>query len=222
MVQAIINHILSGMRNEEISSSLILAVLLVVTILAIYEFVVYQVIMRRSLYNRALNICMAILPYFIATIILCLQSNFVITLGTIGALAIIRFRTAVKDPVDLLFILWAIHIGITCGCQLYGLAIITSILVTFVLLFLNVINFGKHSHILVVHTRTSAEEDKLLHILKEHSKKFRVKSRNYTEKGMDYVFELVIRDAVGMTSALETEDCAERFSLVEYDTDDVL
>ena len=101
-----------------------------------YEFIVYRLVSHRAFYNRSFNISVTVLPFFIATIILCLQSNLVITLGTIGALAIIRYRTAVKDPVDMLYILWSIHIGIVCGCQLYEVAVLTSLLVTIILLIL--------------------------------------------------------------------------------------
>ena len=113
LIWAMGDHIAESFQRSEITTSLLLSVLFVTGILALYEFIVYQIILHRSLYNRAFNISIAVLPFFIATIILCLQSNLVITLGTIGALAIIRFRTAVKDPVDLIFILWSIHIGIT-------------------------------------------------------------------------------------------------------------
>ena len=95
-------------------------------------------------------ILITILPYFISTIILCLQSNVVITLGTIGALAIIRFRTAVKDPVDMIYLLWSIHTGIICGCQLFPVAIITSIAVTILLLVLEHVHFGRKPFIIII------------------------------------------------------------------------
>lgn len=91
LIQAVLNQIMASFQNQEITTSKLLAVLVVVGMLALYEFLVYQMILHRALYNKAFNISVAILPFFIATIILCLQSNLVITLGTIGALAIIRF-----------------------------------------------------------------------------------------------------------------------------------
>lgn len=222
LIQAVINHITSSFQNQEITTSMLLAVLVVVGLLALYEFFVYQVVLHRSLYNKAFNISIAVLPFFIATIILCLQSNLVITLGTIGALAIIRFRTAVKDPVDLIFILWAIHIGITCGCQLYEMAIITSLIVTVVLVALNRINIGMRSHILVVHCSSADKESAVNEILSKCTKKYRVKSRNHTEKGMDFIFEIVTKEAGTLAVELEKEAGVERFSLMEYDSDDVL
>lgn len=222
LINAIIENVMDSLENVEITTSKLLAVLCVVLILAIYEFVVYQVILRRSLYNKAFNISIAILPFFISTIILCLQSNLVITLGTIGALAIIRFRTAVKDPVDLMFVLWAIHIGITCGCQLYEIAVITSIIVTLVLIILNRINTKTKSHVLVVHCKSADGEEAVNELMKKYAKKYRVKSRNYTDKGMDFVYEIIIKYVIELTKALEEEESVERFSLMEYEVDDVL
>ena len=222
LIQAVINHIVASFQNQEITTSMLLAVFVVVTMLSIYEFIVYQVILRRSLYNKAFNISIAVLPYFIATIILCLQSNLVITLGTIGALAIIRFRTAVKDPVDLIFILWAIHIGITCGCQLYEMAIVTSLVVTAVLVVLNRMNVGTKSHILVIHCPSTENEKVIVDLLSKYTKKFRVKSRNYTEKGMDFIFEIIAKTPSVLAEEMEKETAIERFSLMEYDSDDIL
>lgn len=222
LIQAVVNNIINSFQNQEITTSALLSVLLVVGILALYEFIVYQMVLHRSLYNKAFNISVAVLPFFIATIILCLQSNLVITLGTIGALAIIRFRTAVKDPVDLIFILWAIHTGITCGCQLYEMAIVTSLIATVVLVILNRINVGLKSHILVAHCKSAESESAIINVLQENTKKYRVKSRNYTEKGMDFIFEIITKDAAKLAGEMEKEAGIERFSLMEYDSDDIL
>lgn len=222
LIQAVINHISSSFQNQEITTSVLLSVLFVVGALALYEFVVYQVILHRSLYNKAFNISIAVLPFFISTIILCLQSNLVITLGTIGALAIIRFRTAVKDPVDLIFILWSIHIGITCGCRLFEMAIVTSLVATVVLVILNRINVVMRSHILVVHCNSAENESTIVNLLKQYTKKYRIKSRNHTEKGMDFVFEIITKEAGILAGEMEKTEGIERFSLMEYDADDIL
>lgn len=222
LIQAVVNNIVSGFQKSGMDTSMLLSLFLVVGMVSLYEFFVYQVILRRSLYNKAFNITISVLPIFIATIILCLQSNLVITLGTIGALAIIRFRTAVKDPVDLIFILWSIHTGITCGCQMYEVSIMTSLVATLILVVLNRANIRTKTHILVMHCDKAESEPVVTKLLEKYTKKFRVKSRNYTNKGMDYVFEIIAMDASGLTQGLEIEKCVERFSLMEYDSDDVL
>ncbi len=222
LIQAVASHIIDSLQNQEITTSMVLSVVFVAGLLALYEFIVYQVVLHRSLYNKAFNIAIAVLPLFISTIILCLQSNLVITLGTIGALAIIRFRTAVKDPVDLIFILWSIHIGIICGCQLYEMAVITSLVATIALVVLGHVNRRMKSHILVLHCKSAQEEEKIKKLLEKNTRRYRIKSRNYTEKGMDYVFEIVIKEAGDLAYDMEQEEAVERFSLMEYDSDDVL
>jgi len=153
-------------------------VLVMVLLISIYEFLIYRVVSHRAFYNRSLNITIAILPFFIATIILCLQSNIVITLGTIGALAIVRFRTAVKDPVDMIYILWSIHTGIICGCQLYEVAVLTSLLVTVVLVVFSYLRVGGKSYCLVVHLKTCEDEETFVGCIKQFTKRYRVKNRN--------------------------------------------
>ena len=219
---AVYRSLITHFNSKEIYPALIIAVLSVVSVLALYEFIVYKVVLHRSLYNKAFNICIALIPYFVSTIILCLQSNLIITLGTIGALAIIRFRTAVKDPVDMIFIFWAIHIGISCGCQLYELAIITSIVVTIVLVILNYITFGNKSHILIIRVPRTDVYNSVIGEIKKHTKKFRIKSRNYTGTGLNVVIELVSKEADLITENISKISDVESFSLMEYDVEDIL
>ena len=89
-IEAVFNSLVNHFESRELLTSTIAAVILVVTLLSVYEFIVYRFVLHRALYNKAFNICISIIPFFISTIILCLQTNLVITLGTIGALAIIR------------------------------------------------------------------------------------------------------------------------------------
>ena len=216
------NNIVTHFENQEIYPTLILSVLFMVTILAVYEFFVYRMILRRSLYNMAFNICISVVPYFIAMIILCLQSNMIVTLGTIGALAIIRFRTAIKDPIDMIFLLWSIFIGISCGCQIYSMSIITSLVVTVVLLGLNYIKAGGRSHVLVVHVSDMGDVADIEKMVKEYSGKYRIKSRNVTRDGINIVFELFTKSSEELSKVLTAAKGIERFSLMEYDPDDIL
>ena len=207
--------------NAVVSQTVILSVLLMVAILAVYEFIVYRFISHRAFYNKAFNISIAILPFFISTIILCLQSNVVITLGTIGALAIIRFRTAVKDPVDMIYLLWSVHIGITCGCQLYEVAVLTSLAVTIAIVVLEKVSFGRKPYVLVLHAKSSID-DELDGLMREQVKRYRVKSRNFTSRGVDYAIEVTVKDANALTAAIKKAKKVERFSLIEYDAEDIV
>lgn len=208
-------------ENSPISGLTILTVVAMVAILAVYEFVVYRFISHRSFYNKSFNVTVAIIPFFIATIILCLQSNIVITLGTIGALAIIRFRTAIKDPVDMVYLLWSVHTGICCGCQLFPVAIITSIAVTVLLIILENLHFGRKPYVVIIHSSAEIEE-KIRRIFRQYCRSYRIKSRNFTTNGIDYAIEATVRKPKELAHRLNNAKRVEKFSIIEYDADDLV
>ena len=217
----VFENIFNMYSNESITTTTILSVLLMVLVLAIYQFIVYRFVSHRSFYNKSFNITIAILPFFIATIILCLQSNIIITLGTIGALAIIRFRTAVKDPVDMLYLLWSVYVGIVCGCQLFEVGVLTSIIVTIVLITLEHIKFGRKPYVLIIHSTTDIEKS-LQEIFKTKGTSYKFKSRNYTSKGYDYAIEFTIKDISSLKEELTKNENITKYSIIEYDADDIV
>lgn len=220
-ITQIIETIKNSYAREEIGTTLIVAMLIVITALGAYEFLVYRFVSHRAFYNKSFNIAIAVLPYFIATIVMTLQTSMVITLGTIGALAIIRFRTAVKDPVDMIYLLWSVHTGIMCGCRLFEVALLTSLTVTVVLFVLNFLNFGRRPFCLIVHSEAE-DEEKVMALVKANTKKFRIKSRNFTSKGMDFAIECSVKDPKALSAALSSEEAVERFSIIEYDNEDIV
>lgn len=221
---AVINQIFENMEgafhNPGIGVSVIAAVLIMVLFLAVYEFFVYRVVSHRSLYNKSFHISISVLPFFISTIVLCLQSNIVITLGTIGALAIIRFRTAIKDPVDMVYLLWSIHTGIACGCQLYEVSILTSAVVTLVLLVFENVSFGRKPYLLVCQC-DKKEREGIIKLLSQYTKKYRIKSRNYTKDGLNLVIEFAAKNVDLLTEKL-AECESVQFSIIEYDNEDII
>lgn len=217
----VFENIFNMYSNESISTVTIVSVLLMVLFLAVYEFLVYRFVSHRSFYNKSFNITIAILPFFISTIILCLQSNIIITLGTIGALAIIRFRTAVKDPVDMLYLLWSVYVGIICGCQLFEVGVLTSILVTVVLVVLDHVNFGRKPFVLILHSNEDIEIE-LKDSFKLNKMNYKIKSRNYTSKGYDYAVEFTTKDIEGLKNILSKNEKISKYSIIEYDADDIV
>ena len=217
----VFENIINLYSNESITTTTIITVLLMVLFLGVYEFFVYRFISHRSFYNKSFNITISVLPFFISTIILCLQSNIIITLGTIGALAIIRFRTAIKDPVDMLYLLWSVYIGIICGCQLYEVGVLTSILVTIVLVLLEHVNFGRRPFVLILHSNSDIEKD-VVESFEKDKISYKFKSRNYTNKGYDYAIELTIKDIEGLKKELSDIKKVTKYSIIEYDADDIV
>ena len=219
----IINSILSRVGADVAPLSVIIAVLLVTLVMSSYEFVVYRYVSHRQIYNKDFHTAILVIPFFISSIVMALQSNIVITLGTIGALAIIRFRTAIKDSTDMVYLLWSIFIGISCGCQLYESCILTSLMVTAVLFVTNRFagRIFKNPFILVVNAKEDPE-NRLNEIVEKHSASYRLKSRNYTANGVDLVYELSLKDPAALTKDISSLNEIRQFSLLEYDGNDII
>ncbi len=217
----IFENIISTYSNSNVSTTVIMSVLLMVLLLSVYEFIIYRFVSHRAFYNKSFNITIAILPFFISTIILCLQSNIIITLGTIGALAIIRFRTSVKDPVDMLYLLWSVYIGIICGCTLFEVGVLTSLVVTVLLLSLEHIQIGKKPYVAIVHSDNDIEKDLSLSF-NSNKVKNRFKSINYTKEGYDYAIEVSTKDEEIIKRIFDSNESVKRYSIITYDANDIV
>ncbi len=222
-ISDIINSILSAASRDVAALSTIIAVLLVTLVMSTYVFIVYRTVSHRAVYNKQFHTAILVIPFFIAVIVMALQSNVVITLGTIGALAIIRFRTAIKDATDMIYLLWSIFIGITCGCQFYGSCLLTSLTVTAVLVCVNLLGgkLFKNPFVLVINCKEDIEKQ-LNEVIGKQSSFYRLKSRNFTANGVDYVYELSVKDASELSKAVKECDGVKQFSLLEYDSNDII
>ncbi|MBQ8665697.1 MAG: DUF4956 domain-containing protein, partial [Lachnospiraceae bacterium] len=124
--------------SSDITPQRIIIVLLVALVLGLYVFVIYRMAVNNEFYSKDFNRTLVLMAVVTAGIVLAIQSNLVISLGMVGALSIVRFRTAIKSSIDLFFLFWAISIGIICGAGLYLLALMLSIIVTVGLFVTNV------------------------------------------------------------------------------------
>lgn len=130
----------------------------VALVLSLYLFLVYFLVERKSFYNMNFNLSLVGLTVVTAAIVLTIQSNLVLSLGMVGALSIVRYRSAVKDPMDLFFLFWGIANGIMSGARQYVLAIIVSFILTFILLALSHFPVAKAPYVLVVNASQAVME----------------------------------------------------------------
>ena len=131
--------VLDGFNYADFSAARMVTTLAFTFVLALYIFFVYRYLTRSSFYNKNYAVTMSIISVVTAGIVLAMQSNLVISLGMVGALSIVRFRTAIKEPLDLLFLFWSIGSGIITGAGLFELGIIVALVVTIGLFILQII-----------------------------------------------------------------------------------
>lgn len=208
---------LEGYSGAEITSVTVIVALVIACALALYIFLVYRVITRKTFYSKNFNISLAGITVITAALILTMQSSVVLSLGMVGALSIVRFRTAVKDPMDLMFLFWSISVGIICGAGLAQVAVILSIVVTVGVLVLNQLPVAKVPMILVVNASDIEIEGKVTEILSQFSKHYTVKSRNMTKDTLDLVIEIRTADGGKLIKQLMSIDDVTSASLLSHD-----
>ena len=208
---------LEGFTSMDISAGRIMATFLVTCALACYVFLIYRLVTRKSFYSKGFNVSLAALSVITAAIILAMQSNLVISLGMVGALSIVRFRTAIKDPMDLVFLFWSISIGIICGAGLYEVALVTSVAVTVFILVLDMIPVSRAPMMLVVNSSKMDDEQTVLDVVGKYAKSYKVKSRNLSKGRLDMVVELRVKDESGLVSEVAALDGMIGASLIAHD-----
>lgn len=208
---------LEGYAGAEITTMTVATELLIASALAVYIFLVYRVLTRKTFYSKGFNISLAGITVITSALILTMQSSVVLSLGMVGALSIVRFRTAIKDPMDLMFLFWSISVGIICGAGLAQIAIVLSVVVTIGILVLDRIPVAKAPMILVVNAEAIAEEKPLTDIVAGFDRHYRIKSRNVTAESRDYVMELRTSRGDELVSMLMKAEGIHSVSLMSHD-----
>jgi len=166
--------------------------LLAAFVLGLFIYMVYKKTFTGVIYSHTFNISLIVMSMATALIIIGISSNVLLSLGMVGALSIVRFRTPIKDPMDIVYIFWSIVSGILCGAGFVLLAIVGSILIGLVLIvFVNRITV-ENPYLLVIRYNEASIENALEHVISAHAKKHSLKSKSVMP-GNDYEVTYEIR-----------------------------
>lgn len=190
LIELMKQHFINGYADTEIDTFIVLMSLLVTFAIGMYIFFVYRIMTRKTFYSQSFNVSLVAMALITAAVILTIQTSVIVSLGMVGALSIVRFRTAIKDPMDLVFLFWAISAGIICGAGFAVTALILSVILTFGLMLLQRVPLAKASMILVVNSTDPDSEAALLEKINALCAFCNVKSRNLTATSLDLVAEV--------------------------------
>lgn len=208
---------LSGFSGTDLSLKDALIALLITFLIAIYIFAIYRIITRKDFYDKNFNISLPAIALITAAIIITIQSSIVVSLGMVGALSIVRFRTAVKNPLDLVCMFWAISVGIICGAGLFELALILSVMVTIMILLLDWIPVAKASMILVLQMNGNGNEKKICEIIAQYTNHYKIKSRKRSKESVYMVIELKCKEESKLLEELSNAEGMLYTTLMEHD-----
>ena len=183
----------------------------------LFIFFVYKKTYQGVMYSSGFGVTLVTLTMVTTVVILAVTSNVVLSLGMVGALSIIRFRTAVKDPMDLAFLFWSISVGIICGATLYEVAVEASILITLVMLGLHYVPNVKPALILLVNGTGVEVQEEVKQVLEENTSWYKIKSRNVSVSGMDMIVELKTKQEDILTQKILAVPGVENATLMTHD-----
>ncbi len=166
--------------------------ILIAVLLGVIIYMIYKKFYAGVIYSRSFAVTLVGMTVMTAMITLAISTNVVISLGMVGALSIVRFRTAIKDPMDLLYLFWSISTGITVGASMYVLALIVA-LIMYVLIWIFYARQNRDQiYMAVIHYTGDSTGDAILREL--HKTKFYIKSRTFRGSNTELAVEVNVKN----------------------------
>jgi hypothetical protein len=189
-------------------------------VLGIFIFFVYKKTYSGVMYSAGFGVSLLGLTLVTTLIILAVTSNIILSLGMVGALSIVRFRTAIKEPLDIVFLFWAIAAGIVLGAGLLPLGVLGSLFIGIIL----VVFVNKKSidspYILIVSSDSERPEDNILSHIKQSVKRYSVKSKTISDSGMEFTLEVRLKEnSTKFVGQIKNISGVKSAALVSYNGD---
>ncbi len=190
----IVNY-LQGMASEEFSAISMADALVAIGlsfVLGLFVIAIYRLTYGGVSYSKSFAACLLMLSMVTSLVILVIASNVVLSLGMVGALSIVRFRTAIKEPSDTAFAFWAIATGIVCGAGYVIIAALMTLLLGMLFVAVHLFSQGMHKHSYMVAVRWQGDCDVQRRL--EKLPRYQLKNKNLTADAAELVAEVYLND----------------------------
>ena len=188
--------------------------------LGLFIFLVYKKCYAGVMYAPSFGVTLIALTLITTLLILAVSSNVVLSLGMVGALSIVRFRTAIKEPMDIAFLFWAIAVGIVLAAGLIPLAVFGSIFIGIVLFAFSKKKTMDSPYILVIHCENSEIEEQARFFVKSQVQRLNLKSKSVDKGNIELNYEVRLKeDNSAFVNELEAMPGISRVVLVSYNGD---
>lgn len=187
-----LSYLLSA--NTSVGTKEIVISLCCALILSMFMYLIYKLTYTGVVYSKNFNSTLVLISIITTVIMLVIGNNLALSLGMVGSLSIIRFRTAIKEPRDIAFLFWAICIGLSCGAQMYEIVFWGSLVIAAVLIVFKKDIYKTTSYLLVARGKSDVTQE-LQKALKETTKTYKIRMQNVMPEETEITFEMSIRDA---------------------------
>lgn len=178
--------------NKDLNIWMILINIAAAFVLALFIYFIYKVTFNGVLYSKSFNITLILVSLVTTAAVIVISSNIVLALGMVGALSIVRFRMAVKDPKDVGFLFWAITNGIICGISAYSLAVISALFIGLVVFVMSKKIRFNEPYLLIIDSKTADTND-IEQILKKYTLIYKLRSKITDAQKSQTIMEIKIR-----------------------------
>ncbi|MBQ3090130.1 MAG: DUF4956 domain-containing protein [Oscillospiraceae bacterium] len=188
--------------------------------LGLFIFFIYRKCYSGVMYSASFGVTLIALTMITALLILAVTSNIVLSLGMVGALSIVRFRTAIKDPSDIAFLFWAIAAGIVLAAGFLPLAVVGSLLIGLMMLFFSSRDSSDRPYILILHCDSPASEQAARKYVSQQVKKLSLKSKSVSPNLIELNYEIRLNEGVtDFINELAAMDGVSHTVMVSYNGD---
>ena len=180
---------------------------------------VYKKCYRGVLYSPSFAMTLVMLTLITTPVVMCIKSDIALSMGMVGALSIVRFRTAVKDPLDTAYMFWALTMGIVLGAGQYLIALVVVAVISVILFLLNILQFSNpNGYLLVLHYDEDAEYD-ITQQLRRSVKYRRLRSKTVTRAGAEMTYEVRLDNKQDLVASMLNIDGVHDATLVACQTE---
>ena len=179
--------------NAVLTITTVMMNMLVTVLIAMFIFWVYKRTYTGVLYSRSFNITLLLTSLVTAMVMMVIGTNLALSLGMVGALSIIRFRSAIKDPRDIGFLFWGIAAGLSAGTGSYVIAAVGSLIIAIILFLFERQQTTVYPYLLVVKGER-IDEGALRDIVARHVSRYSLRMKNISQLGMEIIYEVRFQD----------------------------
>lgn len=186
-------------------------------ILGLFIFLIYKKTFSGVMYSAGFAMTLVGLSLVTTLVIMAVTSNVVLSLGMVGALSIVRFRAAIKEPMEIVYLFWSIAVGIVIGAGMIPLAVIGSAMIGVILLLFANRRLAENPYILIVNCSDEKAEQAALALMRQSVSRLIIKAKTINSAGIELTSEIRIRsEALSFVNRLEEIEGVSNASLVSY------
>ena len=186
-------------------------------LIGLFIFLVYKKTFSGVMYSTGFALSLVGLSLVTTLVIMAVTSNVVLSLGMVGALSIVRFRAAIEEPLEIVYLFWAIAIGIVIGAGMIPLAVVGSVIIGIILVLFANLKIHENPYILILNCSNEKAEEEALALAKKSVARFLVKSKTVNASGIELTAEIRMKDpATSFVNSLSALEGVSNATLVSY------